>query len=93
MLYHHCTLQMRQGSARQVASLIQQKQGEDVSYRTKVVGGVVHKIPMVSVTTLPSSQPFYRCRCCMLHCTLMLCTNVMCRVRLGRRTVLPPVVS
>ncbi len=84
---------MRQGSARQVASLIQQKQGEDVSYRTKVVGGVVHKIPMVSATTLPSSQPFYRCRCCMLHCTLMLCTNVMCRVRLGRRTVLPPVVS
>ncbi len=40
---------MRQGSAKQVASLMQAKQEKDASYRTKIVGGVVMKIPIVSV--------------------------------------------
>ncbi len=38
---------MRQGSAKQVVSALKQKQKKtDISYQTKVVGGVVQRIPV-----------------------------------------------
>jgi len=37
---------MRQGSAKQVVSALQQKQKKDVGYQTKVVAGVVHRTPI-----------------------------------------------
>lgn len=37
---------MRQGSAKQIVSYMQQRQQKDVGYRTNVVGGVVHRTPI-----------------------------------------------
>ena len=42
---------MRQASAKQVVSQIQQKQ-QKVGYQTKVVGGVVHRTPITGVRLL-----------------------------------------
>ena len=38
------SFQMRQATAKQVMSVIQKQQ--DVGYKTKVVGGVVHRVPI-----------------------------------------------
>ena len=43
--------QMRQATAKQVASV--QKQQQDVGYKTKVVGGVVHRVPIKGVRCHP----------------------------------------
>ena len=49
-------LQIRQGSAKQVVSSLQQKQKKDVSYQTKVVAGVVHRTPIqVCVCVWPTA--------------------------------------
>ncbi len=45
------SFQMRQATAKQVASV--QKKQQDVGYKTKVVGGVVHRVPIKGVRCHP----------------------------------------
>ena len=45
---------MRQATAKQVASV--QKPQQDVGYKTKVVGGVVHRVPIKGVRCHPHSD-------------------------------------
>ena len=53
--------QMRQGSAKQVVSALQQKQKKEVGYQTKVVAGVVHRTP-IQVCTVYICETLYACR-------------------------------